>query len=109
MPGARSFDYELTHAENEETSMLSCSHVFIPHKAGNHIPGPMSGYLFTVQAQTKLLCFGMRLQGFQDLGAKDIAGVRELLYKGALRVEGRTQAAQKEGGVHDMVSYERRP
>mmetsp|Transcript_27327 Transcript_27327/g.73891 ORF Transcript_27327/g.73891 Transcript_27327/m.73891 type:complete len:509 (+) Transcript_27327:102-1628(+) len=48
-------------------------------------------------------------QGFQDLGAKDIAGVRELLYKGALRVEGRTQAAQKEGGVHDMVSYERRP
>ncbi len=48
-------------------------------------------------------------QGFQDLGAKDIPGVRQLLYAGALRVEGRTQAAQKEGGVHDMVSYERKP
>lgn len=43
------------------------------------------------------------------MGAKDIPNLRELLYSGAMRVEGRTQAAQKEGGVHDMVSYERKP
>jgi len=48
-------------------------------------------------------------QGFQDLGAKDVAEARQLLYSGAMRMEGRTQAAQKEGGVHDMVSYERKP
>lgn len=60
-------------------------------------------------AHHDLACRGPTPQGLQDLGAKDLAQVRQLLYSGGLRLEGRTQAAQKEGGVHDMVSYERRP
>ena len=48
------------------------------------------------------------VQGLQDLGAKDITHTRQLLYSGALHLEGRTQAAQKEGGVHDMHSFEKK-
>mmetsp|Transcript_3029 Transcript_3029/g.7538 ORF Transcript_3029/g.7538 Transcript_3029/m.7538 type:complete len:510 (-) Transcript_3029:642-2171(-) len=48
-------------------------------------------------------------QGFQDLGARDIAQARALLYGGDMRMEGRTQAAQNEGGVHDMLTFEKKP
>jgi IMP dehydrogenase len=48
-------------------------------------------------------------QGFQDLGAKDLEGCRKLLYSGSMRMEGRTQAAQAEGGVHDMLTFEKKP
>jgi IMP dehydrogenase len=48
-------------------------------------------------------------QGFQDLGAKDLAGARQLLYSGSMKMEGRTQAAQSEGGVHDMLTFEKKP
>jgi len=48
-------------------------------------------------------------QGFQDLGAKNLAEARELLYNGAMKMEGRTQAAQTEGGVHDMLTFEKKP
>jgi IMP dehydrogenase len=34
---------------------------------------------------------------------------RELLYGGAMKMEGRTQAAQAEGGVHDMLTFEKKP
>jgi IMP dehydrogenase len=45
----------------------------------------------------------------QDLGAKDMADVRHLLTSGALRLECRSAAAQAEGGVHDMLAYEKKP
>ncbi|GLC34105.1 hypothetical protein PLESTB_000837900 [Pleodorina starrii] len=48
-------------------------------------------------------------QGFQDLGANSITMAREMLYNGAMRMEARTNAAQAEGNVHDMVAYEKRP
>ena len=44
-------------------------------------------------------------QGFQDLGAQDIDAAREQLYSGEQRVEARTNAALREGNVHDMHSY----
>jgi IMP dehydrogenase len=47
-------------------------------------------------------------QGFQDLGARSLAHVTELRVGGQMRMETRTSAAQKEGGVHDMHSYEKR-
>jgi len=47
-------------------------------------------------------------QGFQDLGAKSLAHVGELRAKGDMRLEARTGAAQKEGGVHDMHTYEKK-
>ena len=50
-------------------------------------------------------CLSSQPQGFQDLGAKDIAGARSMLYSGAMKMEGRTQAAQHEGGIHDMLTW----
>jgi hypothetical protein len=47
-------------------------------------------------------------QGFQDLGARDIATGRQMLYSGAMRMDCRTGAAQHEGGVHDLMSYEKK-
>ena len=47
-------------------------------------------------------------QGFQDLGARSLAHVSELRVSGAMRLEARTGAAQKEGGVHDMHTYEKK-
>lgn len=47
-------------------------------------------------------------QGFQDLGASSLPSAHELLRSGTLRFEVRTGAAQAEGGVHGLVSYEKK-
>lgn len=46
-------------------------------------------------------------QGFQDLGARDLHDAQERLTNGMTRLECRTGAAQAEGNVHDMYSYEK--
>eukprot|EP00963_Diacronema_lutheri_P004604 scaffold348_cov329-Pavlova_lutheri.AAC.21 len=46
--------------------------------------------------------------GFQDLGARSLPHAHQLLQRGAMRLECRSGAAQKEGGVHDMHSYEKK-
>lgn len=45
----------------------------------------------------------------QDLGVQDLAGARAALYGGSMRMDCRTGAAQAEGNVHDMLSYEKKP
>ncbi|KAA0062807.1 hypothetical protein IC582_001738 [Cucumis melo] len=47
-------------------------------------------------------------QGFQDLGASSIKSAHDLLSSKVLRLEVRTGAAQVEGGIHGLVSYEKR-
>lgn len=47
-------------------------------------------------------------QGFQDLGASSLQSAHDLLRSGVLRLEVRTGAAQIEGGVHGLVSYEKK-
>nr|VDD42629.1 unnamed protein product [Brassica oleracea] len=47
-------------------------------------------------------------QGFQDLGASSLQSAHELLRENVLRLEARTGAAQIEGGVHGLVSYEKK-
>ncbi|KAI3853867.1 hypothetical protein MKX03_001195 [Papaver bracteatum] len=47
-------------------------------------------------------------QGFQDLGASSIDSAHKLLRSNELRLEVRTGAAQLEGGVHDLVYYEKK-
>ena len=41
----------------------------------------------------------------QDLGARSISAAHEMLASGAIYLETRTGAAQTEGNVHDMFSY----
>merc|ERR1712039_395106 len=46
--------------------------------------------------------------GMQDIGAKSIGDLNEQLTSGKLRFELRSPAAQREGGVHDLHSFERK-
>ncbi|GMH02877.1 hypothetical protein Nepgr_004716 [Nepenthes gracilis] len=48
-------------------------------------------------------------QGFQDLGASSLQSAHDLLRSGTLRLEVRSGAAQVEGGVHGLLSYEKKP
>ncbi|KAK3431050.1 hypothetical protein EUGRSUZ_E02909 [Eucalyptus grandis] len=47
-------------------------------------------------------------QGFQDLGAQSLKDAHDMT-KTTLRLEVRTGAAQVEGGVHGLVSFEKKP
>ncbi|URD80370.1 hypothetical protein MUK42_05612 [Musa troglodytarum] len=47
-------------------------------------------------------------QGFQDLGASTLRSAHDLLHSEVLRLEVRTGAAQVEGGVHGLVSFEKK-
>jgi len=45
-------------------------------------------------------------QSFQDMGFKDLDSLKESLISGKLRFEHRTSAAQAEGSVHGLYSYQ---
>lgn len=45
--------------------------------------------------------------GFQDLGIKNITELHEQMYDGRLRFQVRTPAAQLEGNVHSLFTYEK--
>jgi len=45
--------------------------------------------------------------GMQDIGAPSVDNLREMLYRGHLRFELRSAAAQREGGVHGLHSFDR--
>eukprot|EP00618_Florenciella_parvula_P001088 CAMPEP_0119467862 /NCGR_PEP_ID=MMETSP1344-20130328/1862_1 /TAXON_ID=236787 /ORGANISM="Florenciella parvula, Strain CCMP2471" /LENGTH=544 /DNA_ID=CAMNT_0007500271 /DNA_START=57 /DNA_END=1691 /DNA_ORIENTATION=+ len=46
--------------------------------------------------------------GLQDMGAISVSEMHDSLYNGKLRIELRSPAAQREGGVHNLYSYEKR-
>lgn len=62
--------------------------------------GPLSQYF-------PYLCQSVR-HGLQDMGVKSLAQTWEQLYRGELRFEVRSPSAQKEGGVHDLHSFQQR-
>jgi len=47
-------------------------------------------------------------QGLQDIGAINLNILHSMLYSGELRYDIRSNAAQAEGGVHSLVSYEKK-
>eukprot|EP00435_Cladocopium_sp_Y103_P053509 s678_g17.t1 len=46
--------------------------------------------------------------GMQDIGAKSVEDLQSMLQRGQLRFELRSAAAQREGGVHGLHSFERK-
>ena len=44
----------------------------------------------------------------QDVGARSVVDLSKMRTNGDLRFELRTSAAQREGGVHNLHSYEKR-
>jgi IMP dehydrogenase len=59
--------------------------------------GPLVDYM-------PYLMKGLR-QAFQDMGYKDIPSLHKALYEEKLRFERRTPAAQVEGTIHNLFSY----
>lgn len=62
--------------------------------------GPLSRYI-------PYLCQSIR-HGLQDMGTISITQMREQLYDKTLRFEVRSSSAQREGGVHDLHSFQQR-
>ena len=62
--------------------------------------GPLSKFLGYLQA-------GLQ-HGLQDMGVKSVESLHKSLYDATLRFEQRSPSAQLEGGVHGLVSYEKR-
>jgi len=60
----------------------------------------------TVRRYVPYLVQGIK-HGLQDIGAKSITELRAISRSGDLRIELRTPAAQTEGGVHSLHSYEK--
>ena len=61
----------------------------------------------TLRRYIPYLTTGVR-HGLQDAGLKSLEEAREKLYSDKLRFEIRSPAAQKEGGVHGLHSYQKR-
>jgi len=61
----------------------------------------------TLQRYVPYLMQGIR-HGLQDAGIQSINVARERLYNGKLKFEIRSPAAQREGGVHGLHSYQKR-
>lgn len=45
--------------------------------------------------------------GMQDMGVKSVTGIHDRLFSNKLVFELRSAAAQREGGIHDLASFER--
>jgi len=60
-----------------------------------------------VEAYIPYLTQGMK-HGLQDIGSDSVQKLHEELYSGGLRFEIRSPAAQREGGVHGLHSYEKK-
>lgn len=61
----------------------------------------------TLHQYVPYLCQGLK-HGMQDLGCKSVDSLRESLVSGHLRFELRSPAAQREGGIHGLHSFERK-
>jgi IMP dehydrogenase len=61
----------------------------------------------TLRRYIPYLMQGVR-HGLQDAGIQSLSEAREKLYSGKIRFEIRSPAAQKEGGVHGLHSYQKR-
>jgi len=61
----------------------------------------------SVHRYVPYLTQGIR-HGMQDIGAKSVVKLQDMLHAGEVRFELRSAAAQREGGVHGLHSFERK-
>ncbi|CAG9319858.1 unnamed protein product [Blepharisma stoltei] len=76
--------------------------------ANIQVPQGVSGTVIdrgTIKTLIPYLTQSVR-HGLQDAGVQSIRQAHEFLYEGRLRFEVRSGAAQREGGVHNLFSYE---
>ncbi|MCO5583501.1 hypothetical protein L7F22_037412 [Adiantum nelumboides] len=83
---------------------------YLGDKSKLKIAQGVSGAVADKGSIMKLLPYTMHAvkQGFQDLGLRSIEAAHYALTVGQVGLEVRTGAAQAEGGVHHLVSYEKR-
>lgn len=69
----------------------------------------VSGTVSDKGSVLRLLPYTMQAvrQGFQDLGVRSLPASAAALYRGDMRLEVRSGAAQAEGNVHGLVTYEK--
>lgn len=60
----------------------------------------------SIQRYVPYLVQGIR-HGLQDIGVSSVQALHQALYADQIRFELRTNAAQKEGGVHNLYTYEK--
>lgn len=83
---------------------------YLGDKSKLKIAQGVSGAVADKGSILKLIPYTMHAvkQGFQDLGVKSIQEAHDSLVNGSIKLEVRTGAAQAEGGVHHLVSYEKK-
>ncbi|GLJ23044.1 hypothetical protein SUGI_0434860 [Cryptomeria japonica] len=83
---------------------------YLGDKSKLKIAQGVSGVVTDKGSILKLIPYTMHAvkQGFQDLGASSLHAAHKNTRSGSLRLEVRTGAAQAEGGVHDLFSYEKK-
>ncbi|BBN17910.1 IMP dehydrogenase [Marchantia polymorpha subsp. ruderalis] len=83
---------------------------YLGDKSQMRIAQGVSGTVADKGSVLRLVPFTMHAvkQGFQDLGLQSISAARGALSCGNITMEVRTGAAQIEGGVHGLVSYEKK-
>ncbi|EFJ09536.1 hypothetical protein SELMODRAFT_165452 [Selaginella moellendorffii] len=83
---------------------------YLGEKAKMKIAQGVSGTVADKGSVLRLIPYTMQAvkQGFQDLGVKSVKEAHKALYDGHIRLEVRSGAAQVEGGVHGLVSYEKK-
>ena len=76
--------------------------------SNNRIPSGVSGAVVDKGPLNRYIPYLSQSvrHGLQDIGAVSLAKTREYLYNGSLRFELRSSSAQKEGGVHDLHSFQ---
>lgn len=83
------------------TTLITSSSTVISGVSGAVVDkGPLNRY-FPYLAQSVR-------HGLQDMGIKSLDQLKEYLYEGKLRFELRSASAQREGGVHDLHSFQQR-
>jgi len=84
-------------------------HRYFSDKELIKVPQGVSGTVVdkgTIRRFVPYLLQGVR-HGFQDIGVKSLVELRSHVANGEVRFERRTTAAQAEGSVHSLHSYEK--